>query len=152
MTTFVPSGLKAAEFTLSLWPSNVCSHSPVTALQIRTSPGLFESNGSPLAVTTFVPSGLKAAEFTPELWSSNVCSHSPVTALQNRTVLSPLAVTTFVPSGLKAAEFTLSLWPSNVRSHSPVTILIRAPVGKIDRQSIDADGSNSTEKAYEGYW
>eukprot|EP01052_Picozoa_sp_SAG31_P011404 SAG31_NODE_643_length_13291_cov_6.294042_13_plen_45_part_01 len=33
-----------------------------------------------------------------------------------------------------------------------ITILIRAPVGKIDRQSIDADGSNSTEKAYEGYW
>eukprot|EP01052_Picozoa_sp_SAG31_P040382 SAG31_NODE_5833_length_2303_cov_2.727314_1_plen_53_part_00 len=31
-------------------------------------------------------------------------------------------------------------------------ILIRAPVGKIDRQSIDADGSNSTENTYEGYW
>eukprot|EP01052_Picozoa_sp_SAG31_P072104 SAG31_NODE_31065_length_372_cov_1.886447_1_plen_64_part_01 len=40
---------------------NVCSHSPVTTLQIR-------AVLSSLAVTTFVPSGLKAAEFTPPLW------------------------------------------------------------------------------------
>eukprot|EP01052_Picozoa_sp_SAG31_P043664 SAG31_NODE_7347_length_1712_cov_8.465592_1_plen_147_part_10 len=109
---FMPSRVKDAEITLLLWPSNVCSHSSVIALQIRTVL-------SELAVTTFVPSGLKAAEFTYELWPSKVSSHSPVTALQIRAVLSSLPVTTFVPSGLKAAENTTSQWPSNVCSHSP---------------------------------
>ena len=56
-TTFVPSGLNDAELTRSECPSNVCSHSPVTASQIRTVL-------SQLPDTTFVPSGLNDAEVT----------------------------------------------------------------------------------------
>ena len=35
-TIFWPSGLNCADHTQPLWPSSVCSHSPVIALQIRT--------------------------------------------------------------------------------------------------------------------
>ena len=52
-----PSGLKAAEFTVSLWPRRTAISFAVAASQMR-------AVLSPDAVTMRDPSGLKAAEFT----------------------------------------------------------------------------------------
>ena len=100
----MPSGLNCAELTLSLCPSNVCTHSPVATLHTRTVL-------SSLADTIFVPSGLNCAEITSPLCPSNVCTHSPVATLHTRTVLSSLADTIFVPSGLNCAELTPTAVP-----------------------------------------
>ena len=51
VTMNLPSGLKAVELTLSLWPLNVGSSWPVAASQMR-------AVWSSLAVTMNLPSGL----------------------------------------------------------------------------------------------
>ena len=73
-TTFRPSGLNAAEFTMLVCPVIVCSQSPIVALYTRTVL-------SQLAVTIFRPSRLNAAEVTELVCPVIVCSQSPVAAL-----------------------------------------------------------------------
>ena len=63
-TIFWPSGLNDAEFTVLVWPSNVCSHSPVTADHTLTVL-------SPLPETIFWPSGLNDADVTQFVWPSS---------------------------------------------------------------------------------
>ncbi len=74
VTIRVPSGLYAADLTLSLWPVRVRSSVPVVASQILAVP-------SPLAVTIRVPSGLYAADNT-EKPTVAVRSSVPVVASQ----------------------------------------------------------------------
>ena len=56
-----PSGLKAAEFTVSSWPRRTAISLAVAASQMR-------AVLSPDAVTMRDPSGLKAAEYTESSW------------------------------------------------------------------------------------
>ena len=79
--TFAPSGKNPAEFTSSLCPCKVCSHSPVATFHNRIVL-------SALAETTFVPSSENSADLTKSEWPFKVCSHSPVATSHSRSVVS----------------------------------------------------------------
>src|SRR5215470_814746 len=80
VTMRVPSGLKAAEVTWSLWPRRIAISVAVAASQMR-------AVLSHDAVTMRVPAGLKAAESTLLPWPRRTAICLRVAASQMRAVL-----------------------------------------------------------------
>ncbi|VTO81410.1 unnamed protein product [Fusarium graminearum] len=74
-----------------LWPSSTCSHSPVSAFQIR-----IVLSSEPDA--TFFESCENTTELTSSLWPFSTRLHSPVSAFQIRIVLSQEHDATFFES------------------------------------------------------
>jgi hypothetical protein len=97
----LPSGLKATDCIMPLWPSRDMSSLPFVVSQTLV---LLSS----LAVTMRLPSGLKAADHSMSVWSFRERSSFQLAASHTFAVLSLLAVTISLPSGLKATEVSLA--------------------------------------------
>jgi hypothetical protein len=110
--TKAPSGEKAANQTMLVWPCKVFKHSPDSQLQIFAV-RLAEP------VNTKAPSGEKTAEKILLVWPCKVFKHSPDSQLQIFAVLSTEPVNTKAPSGEKTAELIPLVWPCKVFKHSP---------------------------------